>query len=170
MTQSFNTLTQEGQQEFNLTFPGLETAENYESKLASGDPGAISRAVAPAVQQIDASSEATKKRIDQDSARGGAKNLALAENEINKGAQIGQASSGAYLNSFNSLAGLAQQGEGAAQGLSGAAIGAAEGAGTQYSNVASQQAAAKASQMGAVGDLVGAAGTVGGAAAGNPNK
>lgn len=143
------------QQEFNASFPGFQQAENYYSKLATGDPAAISRAIAPAAQQIDAQSTATAQRIEQDSPRGGAKNLALEENQINKGAQVGQLASQGYLSSFQNLAGLAGQGVGESISSSGTAISGLSAGGNQYSNVAQQQAEGKASQLGFISSLAG---------------
>jgi hypothetical protein len=143
------------QQEFNTAFPGFQQAENYYSKLATGDPAAISRAIAPAAQQIDAQSTATAQRIDQDSPRGGAKNLALEENQINKGAQIGQLASQGYLSSFQNLAGLAGQGVGESTSSAGTALSGLSNAGNQYSNVAQQQAEGKATQLGFISSLAG---------------
>jgi ABC-type proline/glycine betaine transport system substrate-binding protein len=133
----------------------MQTAENYQQTLASGDPGAIARAISPATQQINQQSEQTKERINQDSARGGAKNLALAENEINKGAQIGNTATQSFLQSFNSLAGLAGQGVGQSQGSMGQASSALGAAGSQYSQVANQQAEEKATQLGFMSSLAG---------------
>lgn len=140
---------------FGASFPGFQEAEQYYQNLASGDPSAIARAISPAAQQIDQQAEGAKKRIEQDAPRGGVKNLALEENEINKGAQIGNLATQSYLNSFNSLAGLAGQGVGQSQGFTGSAISGLSAAGNQYSNIANQQAEAKASQLGFISSLAG---------------
>jgi hypothetical protein len=140
---------------FGASFPGFQEAESYYQQLATGDPSAIARAIAPAAQQIDAQAEGAKQRIEQDSPRGGVKNLALAENEINKGAQIGNLATQSYLSSFQNLAGLAGQGVGQSQGFTGSAISGLSAAGNQYSNIANQQAEAKASQLGFISSLAG---------------
>lgn len=133
---------------FSASFPGFQTAENYYQTLASGDPTAIARANAPATQQINEQSQATAQRINQDMPRGGEKNLALEENEINKGAQIGKNATQGYLSSFQNLAGLAGQGIGQSGQQS-------QIAGSEFSTVANQQAEGKASELGFYSSLAG---------------
>jgi len=142
-------------QEFQASFPGFQQSENYYQQLASGDPAAIARAIAPASQQINQQAQGAAERIVQDVPRGGAQNLALAENQINKGAQIGQAATQGYLSSFQNLAGLAGQGIGQSTQAAGTAISGLSAAGNQYSNVAQQQAEGKASQLGFISSLAG---------------
>lgn len=146
---------------FQASFPGFQESENYYQQLASGDPAAIARAIAPATQQINQQAQGTAQRITQDVPRGGAQNLALAENQINKGAQIGQAATQGYLSSFQNLAGLAGQGVGESTASTGAAIGGLSAAGNQYSNIAQQQAEGKASQLGFITSLAGSAAEAG---------
>ena len=67
---------------FNLTEPGLAKAENFESTLASGDPYAISRAISPAVKQINQSTDSAKKNIIQNAPAGGEKALALEQADV----------------------------------------------------------------------------------------
>ena len=142
-------------QEFNAAFPGFQTTENYYQQLASGDPAAISRAIAPATQQINQQSQGAAERITQNTARGGAQNLALAENQINKGAQIGNAATQGYLSSFQNLAGLAGQGIGQSNQQAGTAISGMSAAGNQYGNIAQQQAEGKSQEMGMITSLAG---------------
>lgn len=151
---------QNSNQLFSASFPGFQQSENYYQQLASGDPAAISRAIAPAAQQINQQSTASAQRISQDAPRGGEKNLALEENQINKGAQIGQLASGSYLNSFNSLAGLAGQGIGQAQTASGQSLSGLNAAGNQYSNIAQQQQEGSSSTKGTITSALGTAATV----------
>jgi hypothetical protein len=146
---------QQSGQEFATSFPGFQTAENYYQQLSTGDPGAISRAISPATQQINAQTTANAQRIEQDSPRGGAKNLALEENQINKGAQIGNLATQSYLGSFQNLAGLAGQGVGESIQSAGTGISGLNAAGNQYSNIANQQAEGKASQLGFISSLAG---------------
>lgn len=143
------------QQEYNASFPGFQTAENYYKTLSTGDPTAIARSIAPATQQINAQSQGNKERIEQDTARGGSKNLALAENEINKGAQVGNTATQSFLQSFQSLAGLSGQGIGQSNQSTGLATGALQAAGNQQSQIANQQAEGKASQLGFISSLAG---------------
>lgn len=141
---------------FDSSYPGFQEAESYYQQLASGDPAAIGRAIAPATEQINAQAQGTKERISQDMPRGGEKNLALAENEINKGAQIGKAATQGYLSSFQNLAGLAGQGVGQSSQLYGQA-------GSQYSTIANQQAEGKSQQLGFYTALAGTAAEAAGA-------
>jgi len=140
---------------FQASFPGFEQSEQYYQQLASGDPAAIARAIAPATQQINEQADASKKRIEQDAPRGGTKNLALEENDINKGAQVGNLATQSYLGSFQNLAGLAGQGVGESTSQTGTAINGLSAAGNQYSNVANQEAEGKASQLGFISSLAG---------------
>lgn len=142
---------------FQASFPGFEEAENYYKTLASGDPAAIARAIAPAAQQINQQSQAAAQRIEQDSPRGGEKNLALEENQITRGAQVGNLASQSYLSAFQNLAGLAGQGVGESTSQTGAATAAGNAAGNQYSNIANQQAEAKATNLGFYSSLAGSA-------------
>ena len=73
------TETAQGSTLFNMALPGLEQSEAYYGKLASGDPNALARANAPAVQAITQASNSAKKNIVQDQPRGGERNLALEE-------------------------------------------------------------------------------------------
>src|SRR5580700_2836262 len=101
----------EGSTLFNLALPGLEKSESYYGKLSSGDPNALARANAPAIQGITAQSNQAKQNIMQDNPRGGERGLALEEADISKGAQISNLTTGSYLNSFGSLANLGGQTE-----------------------------------------------------------
>lgn len=141
---------------YNTSFPGFKSAEDHYQQMASGDPTAISRAISPAAQQINAQATATNQRIDQDMPRGGAKNLAKEETEINKGAQIGQAATQGYLGAFQNLAGLAGQGIGQSNQLN-------SQAGSQFSTIANQQAEGKAQELGFYSSLAGTAAEAAGA-------
>ena len=52
---------QEGSTLFNLALPGLQQSESYYGKLASGDPAALARANAPAIQQITGNANSAAK-------------------------------------------------------------------------------------------------------------
>ena len=99
----------EGSTLFNMALPGLEKAESYYGKLASGDPNALARANAPAIQSITGQSNEQLKNIMQNSPRGGARDLAISDAELSKGAQISNLTTGSYTNSFGSLANLGGQ-------------------------------------------------------------
>ncbi len=149
--------TQEGSTLFNLALPGLQQAEGYYGKLASGDPNALARANAPAVQAITQASDSAKKNIVQDNPRGGERNLALEEADLSKGAQVSQLETGSYTSSFGSLAGLGGQNVG--QGLQGQSSGVQgmNAAANQYGQIQQINAENKAQTMGGVSGLAGTA-------------
>src|SRR5579863_6101385 len=121
---------------FQLAFPGLVQAQQHSEALASGQPGAISAAIAPAVQQVNAATASAKQNIINNAPAGGEKNLALEQADVQQGAQIGNLASQGYNNSFNTLATLGQSGVGQSQGAAGTAIGAFGSANQGYGNVA----------------------------------
>lgn len=124
LTSIAQTQEQRATQLYNATEPGLETAESFYNSLASGDPGAIMRAIAPAAQQVSQATAGAKKNILENAPSGGEKNLALEMADVNKGAQIGGTASQAFLNAPTALAGLAQQGVGEATAEAGTGISA----------------------------------------------
>lgn len=140
---------------FQAAFPGFGQAENFYQTLATGDPYAIARAIAPATQQIDLATAGAKQNILNNSPAGGERNLALEEADVNRGAQVGQTASNGFLNSFNALAQLAGQGVG--QSISGAGtaisgLGAANQGWTNLYQLGNEQ---KGSQLGLLGNLAG---------------
>lgn len=153
----------EGSTLFNLALPGLTQAESYYGKLASGDPHALARANAPAVEAITKQSGQQKKNIEQNMPRGGERNLALEEADLSKGAQIGNLETGSYLSSFGSLAGLGGQNVG--QGTSATSVGlqGMQGAANQYGQMQQINAENKATSMGFIGSLAGAGAEAAGA-------
>jgi hypothetical protein len=150
---------QEGSTLFNLALPGLEQSEAYYGKLASGDPNALARANAPAIQQITANTDAAKKNILQDNPRGGERNLALEQADIGKGAQISQLTTGSYLQAFPSLASLG--GQNVSQGTAATSAGAQamNAAANQYGNLQQLNNSQKATQLGLITSLAGAGAT-----------
>jgi hypothetical protein len=150
----------EGATLFNLALPGLEKAESYQMKLASGDPQALARANAPAIQGITQQSDSAKKNITQDSPRGGGQNLALAEADISAGAQKSNLTSSTYANSFGSLAALGGQNVSQGAGLQSSSVQAQGAAANQYQGLLQNNAASKASTMGFLGSLAGAGGEI----------
>jgi hypothetical protein len=151
---------QEGRTLFNLALPGVQRSESYYGKLASGDPAALARANAPAIQQITESSNAAKKNIMQDNPRGAERTLALEEADINKGTQISQLTTGSYLGAFPSLAQLG--GQNISQGNQATATGlqGMNAAGNQYGQLQQLQNEQKATQLGFISSLAGTAGTL----------
>lgn len=109
---------------FNLTEPGLQTAENFYQNLSSGDPTTMMQALAPATSQIAESTSGAIKNIQQTAPAGGEKNLAIEETLAKEGSQVGQTATNAYLGSKQALGQLAGQGIGesiqsASTGISG---------------------------------------------------
>ena len=151
------TETAEGSKLFNMALPGLEQSESYYGKLASGDPNALARANAPAVQAITKSTDSAKKNIMQDQPRGGERNLALEEADLSKGAQVGQLETGSYTSSFGSLAGLGGQNVSQGTGAQSSGVQGMNAAANQYQNIQSTNAAAKAQTMGTMTGLGGTA-------------
>ena len=83
--------------------PGFQSAENFYGTLSTGDPYAIARAISPATQQISQATTGAKQNIMNNAPSGGEKTLALEQADVNQGAQVGQAATGSFLNSFNAL-------------------------------------------------------------------
>jgi len=149
------TETAEGSTLFNMALPGLEQSESYYGKLASGDPNALARANAPAIQSITKATDSAKKNIMQDNPRGGERNLALEEADLSKGAQVGQLETGSYTSSFGSLAGLGGQNVGQGTSAQSSGVQGMNAAANQYGQIQQINAQNKAQTMGAGGDLLG---------------
>jgi hypothetical protein len=146
----------EGATLFNLALPGLESATSYYGKLASGDPTALARANAPAIQQITGQTNAAKKNILQDMPRGGERNLALEEADINKGAQISQLTTGSYLSAFPSLAQLGGQNVSQGTQATGVGLQGMNASANQYGQLQNMMNEQKATQLGFITSLAGA--------------
>lgn len=162
LTQIAAQQAQNGQSLYNLTEPGLAQSENFYSTIASGDPYAIARAISPETQQINAATTGAITNIQNNAPSGGEKNLAIENAKVAQGAQVGQASTGAFTGSFNALGQLAGQGVGesisaAGTGISGLgyaneALGQLGSQQLQGQNLALQQ---KGQTLGAVSSLAG---------------
>lgn len=150
---------------YGATEPGLQEAESFYQSLASGDPGAIMRAISPAAQSINQATAGAKKNILENAPSGGEKNLALEMADVNKGAQIGGIASQSFLNAPNALAQLAGQGVGesisaAGTGISG--LSAASSSSSSLGGLQIQNQQLKDQEKGAsLGSLGGLASTVG---------
>lgn len=142
-----------GTQLFNLTEPGLASAENFYSTLSTGDPYAIARAIAPATQQITQATESAKKNILQNAPAGGEKNLALEQADVARGSEVGKLASGAYTGSFNALAQLAGQGVGESISAAGTGISGFSAANQGLSQLGQEQIQQKGAQLGALTSL-----------------
>ena len=141
---------QEGSTLFNLGLPGLQKSESYYGKLASGDPNALARANAPAIQQITGQSNKQLSDIMQNAPRGGARDLAISEADLSKGAQISGLTTGSYTSAFPSLASLGGQNVGQGNQATSTGIQGMNAAANQYGNILQLQNAAKATGLGAM--------------------
>jgi hypothetical protein len=148
---------------FNESNPGFEKAESFYSALSSGDPYAISRAIAPAAQQINESTAGAKQNILASDPNGGEKNLALEQADVAQGAEIGKLGSGAYTGSFNALASLAGQGTGEGIASAGAATSAYGASNQGWGQIGQMQIEQKGNSLGALSSLGGDAASLGAA-------
>jgi hypothetical protein len=150
---------QESAQLFNLSYPGLQTAESYYQSLASGNPSQIFQSIAPAVGQINSASQGAVQQIQQNMPRGGAEQLAVANVEQQRAGQIGNLGTQAYTSAPAALAQIAAGGVGLSNNAIASSI-SASSAGSQSNQALMQaQAQGKASTLGFFGSLAGAAGT-----------
>lgn len=145
---------------FDETEPGLGMAEKYYQALASGDPEAIFRAIAPATEQINAQSAAAKERITAEMPRGGEQRLALENNEIAKSSAVGRTATQAFTSAFPSLAQLAGTGVGLSLNEISNAIASFSGASKSTDSLMQADASGKAATMGFMGSLAGGAASI----------
>jgi hypothetical protein len=150
MASSGATSTKEGTELFNLALPGLQQATGYYGKLASGDPNALARANAPAIQQITGQSNKQLSDIMQNAPRGGARDLAISEADLSKGAQISGLTTGSYTSAFPSLASLGGQNVGQGNQATSTGIQGMNAAANQYGNIQQLQNEQKATSLGAM--------------------
>jgi|SRR5579863_106023 len=152
-----------GTQLFDASFPGFQQAENFYGTLGTGDPYAIARATTPATQQITQATQSAKQNIIQNAPEGGEKNLAIEMADVNRGAQVGSVTSGAFLNSFNALANLAGQGVNQSISSAGTAVSGLNASNQGFANLGNLQIQQKGAQLGALTSLGQDAATVGAA-------
>lgn len=159
------------EQLYNLTEPGLVTAENHYEALASGDPGAIMRAISPQAQQVSEATAGAKSNILANSPAGGEKNLALEMTDVNRGAEVGKLASGAVGGSFNALGQLAGQGVGESVSAAGTGISGLSSANQGLASLGNLQiqeqqiqAEQKGNMLGAFSSLAGSGAELGAAA------
>jgi hypothetical protein len=150
------------QQLFNLAEPGLQTAENYYSTLASGDPGAIMRAIAPTAQAANQAAQGASSNIMANAPAGGEKNLALEQVDVNRGAQIASTASGATTGAPNALATLAGQGIGESTAAAGTGISGLSAGASALSSLGGLQLQGQQLQMEQKGQELGAFGGLAG--------
>jgi hypothetical protein len=158
------TQEKQSQQLFAESNPGFLSAENFYGALSTGSPYAISTAISPAVQQIGQATAGAKQNIMNSTPAGGEKNLALQQADVAQGAQVGQAATGSFLNSFNALAQLAGQGTGESISGAGTAISGLSSANQAWGQLGSQQLQAQQLQAQQKGSTLGALSSLGGAA------
>jgi len=151
---------------YNLTEPGLQTAENYYKQLASGNPQSIQTATAPATEAIAGNYNQAVKNIQQNMPRGGAQDLAVQEAEISKAGAIGGTQAQAYLGAPTALANLAQGGIGLSVNEMTQALSAFSGASSSNTSAANMSGAGKAETLGFLGSLGQSAATGAGLAIG----
>lgn len=144
--------------------PGLQTAQGYYNKLASGDPNAIQEAVGPAESQIDAQTAGTVQNIQNTSPRGGTKLLGEEEAEISGTGQKGNLITQAYTSAFPAEAQLGGNTTGLSTSQIAQAISGFQGASNTTAQLGQEQQAGKASQLAFFGSLAGAGAEIGGAA------
>ena len=171
MAANSTALTQLAQQQgansqklFQESNPGFESAESFYNALSSGDPYAISRATAPATEQISQATDSAKKNILESAPAGGEKNLALEQADVSRGSEVGKVESGAFTGSFNALASLAGQGTKEGIASAGAATSAYGASNQGWNNIGQLQIEQKGQTLGAISSLGGDAATVGAAA------
>jgi len=154
------TLNTEAQQLFGETTPGLTTAENFYTALASGDPNKIAQALAPSLQQVGPQYEAAKRNIMATTPAGGALQLALAELPISEAQTTAGLTASAVAGAPAELATLAMRGVQGTTALTGAAT-SAGGLSVSASQAAAEEAAQqKATTMGLISGGMETAGTV----------
>lgn len=148
---------------FSTAFPGFASAENFYGSMSTGDPYAIARAIAPAVQQVNQASTGERANIMQSAPAGGEKNLAIEQSFLNQGAQTGDIASKGFLNSFNALATLAGQGVGESTAAASTGISGFANANQGLGQLGQLQIQQKGAQLGALTSLGQDAATVGSA-------
>jgi hypothetical protein len=170
MASNSTALTQLAQQQgansqklFNESNPGFESAESFYTALSSGDPYAISRAIAPATEQVNQATAGAKQNILQSDPNGGEKNLALEQADVKQGSEIGKLGAGAYTGSFNALASLAGQGTGEGIASAGAATGAFSASNQGFQGIQQDLLTQQQNQTQAKGNVLGAVSSLGGA-------
>lgn len=147
---------------YSLTEPGLVQSEDFYQNLASGDPAAIMKAIAPTAQAASESAAGAKANIMANNPAGGEKNLALENVDVGRGAQVAKAASGATLAAPNALGQLAGQGIGLSQSAENTSISGLNSSNQGLSNLQSQEFQGQQLQMEEKGQTLGALGGLAG--------
>lgn len=150
MASSGATSAEEGTELFNLAMPGENLAAAHYAKLAGGDPDALARENAPAIQQITGQSNKQLSDIMQNAPRGGARNLAISESDVAKGAQISGLTTESYTSAFPSLASLGGQNVGQGNQATSTGIQGRNAAANQFGNIQQLQNEQKTTGLGAM--------------------
>jgi hypothetical protein len=147
---------------FGESNPGFQTAENYYQQLASGNQKQIFNAIAPAVGQINTASQGAAQNIAQNMPRGGAEQLAQAQNQNQRAGQIGSLATSAYTGSFPALAQLSGTGIGLSTNAASTAVSAGSAASSSNQALMQDMAANKGATMAFAGNVAGAGGQAAG--------
>jgi len=140
---------------FNQSMPAFQQAQSHYENLASGNPYAISQAIAPVAQQADAAAAGATQNILQNGPAGGEKNLALDQVSVNKGATVGNAATQGYNGAFNALGTIGAQGIGMGQTSAGQATQGYSSAGGMALQEQGLQVQQKGNTLGALSSLAG---------------
>jgi hypothetical protein len=151
---------------YNLTFPGMQSAENFYTQLSTGNPQAIQTATAPATEQIAKNYQQAIQNIKTTQPRGGAQDLAVQQAQISEAGQIGSTQANAYLGSFPALANLASGGIGLSVNEVTQALSAFSGASSSNQALGQMQNMGKAETLSFLGGLGQSAATGAGLAMG----
>ena len=145
---------------FDLTEPGLVSAEQFYQKLNTGDPQAIFQATAPVAQQASEAGSGAKANILASAPAGGERNLALEAVDANKANIVSKAAAGSYLSSPNALGQLAGQGVGESTAAASAGISGYNAANQGLSSLGGLQIEEQKVQAEEKGNVLGAIGGV----------
>lgn len=157
--------SQNSQQLYNLTEPGMVQTEDFYQSLASGDPAAIMKAIAPAAAQTAQATAGAKANIMANSPAGGEKSLALEQTDVNRGAQIASTATGATMAAPNALGQIAGQGISLGQGAANTGISGLSQSTSSLSSLQSQEFQGQQLQMEQKGQTLGAITSLAGTAA-----
>ena len=152
-----------------LTLPALQTGIKHYQTLATGDPDAIMREIAPAAEMIRRGAKSTEQQIIENMPRGGEQRLAREMLESGAASDIGKLATQSYTSAFPALlqagTGIStiggnelSQALAALSGMGGAYGGATSafgGAAKTTMDIAGQQAQATAAQKAMMSSLAG---------------
>lgn len=130
--------------------------------IIGGDSTKTNAAIAPAIGNITASTNANKEAIYDSTAPGAARDVLLGQNKLNQGSQIASTTNSTFLQAFPELAQLGSTNTNAGLGLTGAGITSLGNSASTTGNVLNAQEKQKASTISAFGSLAGIAGSVAG--------